>query len=114
MSPQERYQKALEVLKKKPKETPKAPVVIEVQQRKRRPGEHNRAFRWELIQEDPYCYYCGAYLTLDTSTLDHAIPKSRGGRTCRENCVLACYECNHDKQDKVLVPWNLLNRNRFV
>ena len=40
------------------------------------------------------CAYCGkkAYLTVD-----HVIPRARGGRTVKENVVPACTDCNTKK-----------------
>ncbi len=69
----------------------------------------NRSLRKTLLEDDPYCYYCGIPLTLDGSTLDHAIPLSKGGTD--EFAVLACYPCNQDKGDKIVIPWHL-NRGK--
>lgn len=70
---------------------------------------HNRKLRAKLIKDDPFCYYCSVPLTLDNSTLDHAIPRSKGGTD--EYAVLACYECNQDKGDKIVIPWHLNRRS---
>lgn len=48
-----------------------------------------------LIRDNFRCAYCG---TFDKHlTLDHIIPKSRGGRSTFENCVASCRACNHRK-----------------
>lgn len=49
------------------------------------------------------CYYCACTLSdnqdnLKRRTVDHKIPKSRGG-SGRHNKVAACYECNFEKSD---------------
>ena len=51
------------------------------------------------------CAYCGASAT----TIDHVIPRSRGGRHAWENVVAACTRCNHRKADRTLVElgWQL-------
>jgi 5-methylcytosine-specific restriction endonuclease McrA len=51
------------------------------------------------------CVYCGAA----ASSIDHVIPKSRGGAHCWENVVSACHRCNHIKADKTLkeIGWKL-------
>jgi hypothetical protein len=41
------------------------------------------------------CHWCQALLTLETSTLDHVIPLSRGGLDNANNVVLSCEPCNH-------------------
>lgn len=46
------------------------------------------------------CQYCGRQPGRDELTLDHVLPKSRGGPTSWENCVLACIECNRLKADR--------------
>lgn len=51
------------------------------------------------------CRFCGRVLTLDGDvrtrvTLDHWIPRSRGGRNTILNFVLACHPCNLAKDDQ--------------
>lgn len=46
------------------------------------------------------CQYCGQR-SVDM-TIDHVVPKSRGGRTCWENVVVACKNCNTKKGDRTL------------
>lgn len=43
------------------------------------------------------CYYCEAGVSLRRSTLDHKIPRSRGGPGEPWNLVVACRSCNSDK-----------------
>jgi 5-methylcytosine-specific restriction endonuclease McrA len=40
------------------------------------------------------CQYCGSTHNL---TLDHVIPKSKGGKTSWENLITACQRCNSNK-----------------
>lgn len=42
------------------------------------------------------CQYCGTHEDL---TLDHVLPKSRGGKTSWDNLVAACRRCNAKKGD---------------
>ena len=44
------------------------------------------------------CVYC----TAPATSIDHVIPRSRGGRHIWENVVSACHRCNHAKADKPL------------
>jgi 5-methylcytosine-specific restriction endonuclease McrA len=46
------------------------------------------------------CVYCGARPRLDHLTIDHVVPRSRGGVTSWENCVSACVRCNAAKADR--------------
>ena len=43
-----------------------------------------------------------AYCTKKADTIDHVIPRSRGGAHSWENCVAACKACNSKKADKLL------------
>ncbi|MEO0470670.1 MAG: HNH endonuclease [Bacteroidota bacterium] len=45
------------------------------------------------------CVYCGSR---DNLTIDHVIPKSRGGRDTWENLATACQKCNAKKGDLTL------------
>jgi hypothetical protein len=45
------------------------------------------------------CQYCGSTKSL---TIDHVIPRSRGGKDTWENLVVACSPCNIKKGDKML------------
>ena len=52
-----------------------------------------------LIRDDHKCQYCGSKVGHDAS-IDHIIPKSRGGQTDYSNCVTCCQPCNNIKADK--------------
>lgn len=43
------------------------------------------------------CCWCDCELTLDTSTIEHVIPLSKGGLENRNNRKLACVKCNNDR-----------------
>jgi len=45
------------------------------------------------------CQYCGATRRL---TIDHVVPRSRGGGDTWENMVVACSSCNTKKGDTLL------------
>jgi 5-methylcytosine-specific restriction endonuclease McrA len=54
--------------------------------------------RRNVYQRDGFaCQYCGATPSLRQLTLDHVIPRSRGGATSWDNIVTACGECNRRK-----------------
>lgn len=53
--------------------------------------------RRKLLQREPWCAYCGVELDATTATLDHVIPRSRGGVDGMENAALACAPCNEKK-----------------
>ncbi|MFC5676626.1 HNH endonuclease [Aeromicrobium endophyticum] len=45
---------------------------------------------------DKMCAYCGG----KAETVDHIVPRSRGGALTWENAVAACLRCNHRKADR--------------
>ena len=54
-----------------------------------------------LFARDRYtCQYCGIQPGPEELTVDHVVPRSRGGMSSWENCVLACVECNKLKADR--------------
>ena len=54
--------------------------------------------RTRVYKRDNYeCVYCGSKKQL---TLDHVIPKSRGGANTWENLVTSCFKCNLKKADR--------------
>lgn len=62
--------------------------------------------RRTVLQRDAHrCAYCGG--TADT--VDHVLPRSRGGRHEWSNVVAACVRCNHRKADRFLheIGWEL-------
>jgi 5-methylcytosine-specific restriction endonuclease McrA len=54
--------------------------------------------RREVLRRDHYnCQYCGSSKHL---TLDHVLPRSRGGQHTWDNVVTACERCNSKKGDR--------------
>lgn len=61
--------------------------------------------RLKIYQRDGYkCVYCGTHKKL---TIDHVIPKSKGGKNTWENMVTCCSDCNSKKGSKTLQETNM-------
>lgn len=57
----------------------------------------NKDFRRYILTRDKHiCHYCGQY----GDTIDHLLPRAKGGHTTPDNCVCACMECNQSKADR--------------
>ena len=56
---------------------------------------------------DQSCIYCG----IQSESIDHILPRSRGGLSVTENCVPACLSCNGLKSDTDVFEW--YRRQRF-
>ncbi len=54
--------------------------------------------RGVFARDQGLCQYCGAR----AETLDHVVPRSRGGTHSWENVVAACRPCNVGKADRLL------------
>src|SRR5204862_442598 len=77
------------------------PSVIRLVYMIKRPRPRVRLTRREVFMRDQYtCQYCG--LKTRDLTLDHVIPRHRGGPHTWENLVSACRSCNHRKGGKAL------------
>ena len=53
-----------------------------------------------LLRDGFACQYCGWEGTSAQLTIDHVLPRSRGGRTAWDNVVAACAPCNRRKGDR--------------
>ena len=72
------------------------PSVIRLAQMIRRPRRARKMTRYEIFNRDRYtCQYCGEQSR--HLTLDHVVPRYRGGQHTWENVVSACVACNRRK-----------------
>jgi len=78
-----------------------APSVIRLEYLVRRPVPRVRLSRREVFRRDNYtCQYCGKQT--HNLTMDHLVPRHRGGEHVWENLVSACPTCNRHKGGKSL------------
>jgi 5-methylcytosine-specific restriction endonuclease McrA len=54
-----------------------------------------------LLRDRNTCQFCGRVLPASELTLDHVIPRSRGGHTDWDNLVACCHRCNSLKGDRL-------------
>lgn len=57
------------------------------------------------------CYICGRGLTIDTMTIDHVIPRSKGGGNTFDNLMACCLGCNQEKGN---MPWDYFRMLRAL
>ena len=66
------------------------------------PKLRNRRWRKSLHEfTGNSCIYCGK----TSESIDHVLPRSRGGLSITENCVPACLSCNGNKTDSDAFEW---------
>ena len=77
-----------------------APSVVRLARYVRVPYRHRVPLsRRAVMDRDAHrCAYCAA----KADTIDHVLPRSRGGRHEWTNVVAACARCNHGKGDRLL------------
>ena len=72
------------------------PSVIKLHYLVKRPPIGPRLVRQEVFRRDSHmCQYCGVQTR--ELTIDHVMPRHRGGGHTWENLVSACKDCNHRK-----------------
>lgn len=76
------------------------PSVVRLKRFVRGPFRQRVAFNRKNVfrRDDHTCQYCSRH-TFDL-TLDHVMPRSRGGPTSWENVVACCKSCNARKRDR--------------
>ena len=79
------------------------PSVIRLLEYRRIPHQTRALSRKNILLRDRNtCQYCGVILPSAELTLDHVIPRSRGGLSTWENLVAACHSCNRRKGNHIL------------
>ena len=57
--------------------------------------------RRNILRRDNYtCQYCSCYMEKNQCTVDHVVPRSRGGKHEWANVVTCCLRCNRKKSDR--------------
>ena len=79
-----------------------APEVIMLTRFCKLPPRQVKFSRRNIYARDNYtCQYCGCTPPRDELTIDHVVPRSRGGKSTWDNVVLACVRCNTTKGNRV-------------
>jgi 5-methylcytosine-specific restriction endonuclease McrA len=75
-----------------------------------RDSTRRRITRRAVFARDSWtCQYCGRTSHL---TVDHVMPRSRGGRSIWENIVTSCAPCNRRKGDRTPIEVNMHPRHK--
>ncbi len=75
------------------------PSVIRLSNYTRVPFKNIMLSRKNILRRDGHrCQYCGG--TAAPLTVDHIVPRARGGMDSWENMVTACLPCNNHKRDR--------------
>ena len=78
-----------------------APSVIRLLEYRRIPMQPRALSRKNILLRDRNtCQFCGHIFSSSDLTLDHVVPRSRGGSTSWDNLVACCHRCNNVKGDR--------------
>jgi 5-methylcytosine-specific restriction endonuclease McrA len=78
------------------------PSVIRLLEYRRIPHQTRALSRKNILLRDRnICQYCGTVLGSSDLTLDHVVPRSRGGASTWENLVACCHVCNRKKGSRL-------------
>src|SRR3979411_3033960 len=81
----------------------RVPSVIRLLEYRRIPHQSRALSRKNILLRDRNtCQYCATVLPSSELTLDHVIPRSRGGSSTGENLVACCHSCNRRKGNRML------------
>src|SRR5208282_5697080 len=79
------------------------PSVIRLLEYRRIPHQTRALSRKNILLRDRNtCQYCGEAYPPGELTLDHVVPRSRGGNSTWENLVACCHDCNRHKGNRML------------
>jgi 5-methylcytosine-specific restriction endonuclease McrA len=79
----------------------RVPEVISLMHYDRVPVNAVTFSRRNVFKRDRFtCQYCGCQPGNGELTIDHVVPRARGGTSSWTNCVLACVDCNTRKADR--------------
>ena len=77
------------------------PRVLRLYRYEKVPRQTLRFNRRNLFARDNYqCQFCQKHFPPAQLSLDHVLPRSRGGKTNWENVVCSCLKCNGRKGDR--------------
>ena len=67
-----------------------------------------------FVRDRGKCQYCDKKLNKGRFTIDHVIPRSKGGKTVWENLVTSCARCNTRKGDSLLKDSDFILKNKPI
>ena len=70
------------------------------------PKNARHEFRQRIFKDWNWeCAYCSEPLDENTATIDHIVPKFKGGHNIRTNMCCCCTQCNREKASTLLEDW---------
>ena len=71
------------------------------------PRNARRKFRQSIFESWEWkCAYCDKNLDEKSATIDHILPKFKGGHNVKSNMICSCSKCYRSKGSVLLEDWN--------
>ena len=78
------------------------------------PKNARHEFRQRIFKDWQWkCAYCSKPLDENTATIDHIVPKFKGGHNVRANMCCCCSQCNKEKASTSLEDWYTEKNNNY-
>ena len=78
------------------------------------PKNARHEFRQRIFKDWHWeCAYCSKPLDENTATIDHIVPKFKGGHNVRANMCCCCSSCNKEKGTILLEDWYIKENSKF-
>jgi len=65
-----------------------------------------------MIRDGLVCSYCGS--SDKRLTIDHVVPKSKGGKSSFENCIACCKNCNNKKGGRTCIEAKMFPHTKLT
>lgn len=91
------------------------PCIVKTKRYVKLPFTKSTLSKQNIFKRDGYkCVYCGSD-DKTKLTIDHVLPKSRGGKNRWDNLVTSCYACNNAKDNRTPeeMGWDRPSGNMF-
>ena len=70
------------------------------------PRNARRKFRQSIFESWEWkCAYCDKEVDTKSATIDHIVPKFKGGHNVKSNMICSCSKCNRSKGSVLLENW---------
>ncbi len=70
------------------------------------PRNARRKFRQSIFESWEWkCAYCDKDLDVKSATIDHIVPKFKGGHNVKSNMICSCSKCTRSKGSVLLEDW---------
>jgi len=82
---------------------------VEIKRERDKARELRKSAWWAAKIKDAVCYYCSCGVLAADVTMDHVVPIAKGGKSTKNNLVVACKPCNNRKKNSNPVDFLLGN-----